>query len=318
MSALPHVAAVITNLQDELSLVDRMQEALSGEMNRRQEILRAAGNIVSVRDYERARARGAALSPLPSLVVVVDEFSELLAQKPEFVDLFVQMGRLGRSLGLHLLLASQRLEEGRLRGLESHLSYRIGLRTFSAQESRTVLGVPDAYELPNAPGHGYLKADTSTMRRFKAAYVSGAYRRAGDGSGADVFGSEVEVRPFTASYRTPPLDAAAAILAAARTEAEQNGAGPAGTGNGPAGGADEPVEAAPDQDTVLSVMVDQLRPLGPPRAPGVAAAAGRPGTAGPVVRRPRLPRRPRLRRRPGPAAAGRARRHRRPAVPPAP
>ena len=87
------------------------------------------------------------------------------------------IGRLGRSLGVHLLLASQRLEEGRLRGLDTHLSYRIGLRTFSAVESRIVLGVPDAYELPNAPGHGYLKADTQTMLRFRAAYVSGPYRR---------------------------------------------------------------------------------------------------------------------------------------------
>src|SRR5690606_1386454 len=79
----------------------------------------------------------------------------------------------GRSLGLHLLLASQRLEEGRLRGLESHLSYRVGLRTFSAGESRAVLGVPDAYELPAVPGLGYLKPDQSTLLRFKAAYVSG-------------------------------------------------------------------------------------------------------------------------------------------------
>ncbi len=83
------------------------------------------------------------------------------------------IGRLGRSLGVHLLLASQRLEEGRLRGLEGHLSYRIGLRTFSASESRVVLGAPDAYELPSQPGSGYLKFDTSGMTRFKAAYVSG-------------------------------------------------------------------------------------------------------------------------------------------------
>lgn len=74
---------------------------------------------------------------------------------------------------MHLLLSSQRLEEGRLRGLESHLSYRIGLRTFSAAESRTVLGVPDAYTLPSIPGIGYLKPDTTTMVRFRAAYVSG-------------------------------------------------------------------------------------------------------------------------------------------------
>ena len=110
---------------------------------------------------------------MPSLFIVVDEFSELLSAKPEFIDLFVAIGRLGRSLGLHLLLASQRLEEGRLRGLESHLSYRVGLRTFSAAESRAVLGVPDAYELPAVPGLGFLKPDQSTLLRFKAAYVSG-------------------------------------------------------------------------------------------------------------------------------------------------
>lgn len=173
MAEMPHVSAVITNLSQELTLVDRMQDALSGEMVRRQELLREAGNFASVRDYERARAAGEDLEPLPSLFIVVDEFSEMLSAKPEFIDLFVAIGRLGRSLGLHLLLASQRLEEGRLRGLESHLSYRIGLRTFSAQESRAVLGVPDAYELPAVPGLGYLKPDPTSMVRFKAAYVSG-------------------------------------------------------------------------------------------------------------------------------------------------
>ncbi len=173
MSEMPHVSAVITNLAQELTLVDRMQDALSGEMVRRQELLREAGNYASIRDYEKARAAGEPLEPLPSLFIVVDEFSEMLTAKPEFIDLFVAIGRLGRSLGLHLLLASQRLEEGRLRGLESHLSYRVGLRTFSAAESRGVLGVPDAYELPPVPGLGFLKPDQSTLLRFKAAYVSG-------------------------------------------------------------------------------------------------------------------------------------------------
>jgi len=173
MSEMPHVSAVITNLAQELTLVDRMQDALSGEMVRRQELLREAGNFASIRDYEKARAAGEDLEPMPSLFIVVDEFSEMLSAKPEFIDLFVAIGRLGRSLGLHLLLASQRLEEGRLRGLESHLSYRVGLRTFSAGESRSVLGVPDAYELPPIPGLGYLKPDQSTLLRFKAAYVSG-------------------------------------------------------------------------------------------------------------------------------------------------
>ncbi|MGH3715509.1 MAG: type VII secretion protein EccCa [Micromonosporaceae bacterium] len=177
LDRLPHTSAVITNLEDELSLVDRMLDAIQGELIRRQELLRKAGNYASQRDYEKARAAGAPLAPLPSLLMICDEFSELLTAKPDFIDMFVQIGRVGRSLGVHLLLASQRLEEGRLRGLDTHLSYRIGLRTFSAMESRVVLGVPDAYELPRSPGHGYMKFGTEPLVRFKAAYVSGAYRR---------------------------------------------------------------------------------------------------------------------------------------------
>ncbi|MGW5578506.1 type VII secretion protein EccCa [Micromonospora chokoriensis] len=173
---LPHTSAVITNLAEELELVDRMQDALTGELNRRQEHLRAAGNYASRRDYEKARTAGERLEPMPALFIVVDEFSEMLTSKPEFMDVFAMIGRLGRSLGVHLLLASQRLDEGRIHAIESHLSYRIGLRTFSAMESRSVLGVPDAYELPNVPGNGFLRPDTQTLVRFKAAYSSGPYR----------------------------------------------------------------------------------------------------------------------------------------------
>lgn len=177
LDRLPHVSAVITNLADEAPLVTRMQDALHGEMVRRQEFLRAAGNYSSLLEYEKARLSGAPLDPLPTLFVIVDEFSELLAANPDFGELFVMIGRLGRSLGVHLLLASQRIEDGRMHKLESHLSYRIGLRTFSAMESRSVIGVPDAYQLPSAPGNGYLRSDVATLVRFKAAYVSGPHRR---------------------------------------------------------------------------------------------------------------------------------------------
>lgn len=174
MADMPHVSAVITNLGSEVGLVDRFQDALTGEVVRRQELLRAAGNFANVNDYEKARRNGRTdLAPLPALLIIADEFSELLAAKPEFVESFINIGRVGRSLQIHLLLASQRLEEGKLRGLDTYLSYRVGLRTFSAAESRTVLGVPDAYTLPQEPGVGYLKSDTETMTQFRAAYVSG-------------------------------------------------------------------------------------------------------------------------------------------------
>lgn len=170
-ASAPHVAAVITNLADDAPLVARMREALAGEMNRRQQVLRTAG-CVSVTAYERVRAAGAALPPLPTLFVIVDEFSELLSQQPDFADTFVAVGRLGRSLGVHLLLASQRLDEGRLRGLDAHLSYRLCLKTLSAAESQTLLGNLDAYRLPSAPGCGFLRVSGGEPIRFQAASVS--------------------------------------------------------------------------------------------------------------------------------------------------
>ena len=177
LDRIRHVSAIITNLADEAHLVARMRDALAGEMNRRQELLRAAGRFASVADYEHARSQGRTMPPLPALFIVVDEFSELLSQHPEFAELFVAIGRLGRSLGMHLLLASQRLDEGRLRGLETHLSYRICLKTFSASESRAVLGVPDAYHLPNSPGAAYLKTASGELMRFQTAFVSAPHER---------------------------------------------------------------------------------------------------------------------------------------------
>jgi S-DNA-T family DNA segregation ATPase FtsK/SpoIIIE len=207
MDRLPHTAALITNLSDALPLVDRMADALDGELLRRQELLRRSGNHAGQREYERARAAGAPLPPLPSLLVICDEFAELLQRKPEFLDLFLQIGRLGRSLGVHLLLSSQRIEEGRLRGLDTHLSYRIGLRTFSSLESRAVLGVPDAYELPRSPGHGFLRYGTEPPVRFRASYVSGPIRRPGAPAPA-----EPRVLPWTTRHIPLPAPPAEDVV----------------------------------------------------------------------------------------------------------
>jgi DNA segregation ATPase FtsK/SpoIIIE, S-DNA-T family len=241
---LPHVSAVITNLADDLSLVDRMQDSIHGELVRRQELLRSKGHP-SLLEYEQARADGADLEPLPALFLIVDEFSELLSAKRDFLNLFVMVCRLGRSLGVHLLLATQRLEEGRIHSLEGHLSYRIGLRMFSSSESRGVLGVTDAYELPLPPGHGFLRTDTSTITRFKGAYVSGkvrlrsARRRVASGRVLR------EIVPFTHEYLPIPEQ----TLEQEREQRE----------------ADE--LAAQEQlgtRTLLQVMAERLQDAGPP------------------------------------------------------
>ncbi|QRP46394.1 type VII secretion protein EccCa [Amycolatopsis sp. FDAARGOS 1241] len=204
MDRLPHTSAMITNLADELPLVDRMQDSLNGELVRRQEQLRASG-YPSLYEYEKARAAGEQLAPMPTLFLVVDEFSELLSAKPEFMELFVSVGRLGRSLGVHLLLASQRLDGGRIHRVEGHLSYRIALRTFSSMESRSVIGVGSAYELPSEPGNGYLKIDTTNLVRFKAAYVSGPVPAGGGEAHADAARVSREVVPFFTQSRPSRL-----------------------------------------------------------------------------------------------------------------
>lgn len=267
----PHVAALITNLAAEEALVARMTDALTGEMNRRQEVLRAAGNVVSLAAYERAREAGAALAALPVLFIVVDEFSELLSRHPDFADVFSAIGRVGRSLGMHLLLASQRLDEAGLRGLESHISYRMCLKTLSAHESRTVLGVPDAYELPNTPGAGYLRSATGELTRFQAACVSGPcpVPDTADGPAERDCSRPPAVEVFTAAPVGP------LVPAAAGTRATRAGSTSASTvmaavvarlaGQGPAAHRVwlPPLDAAP----TLEGLLGDLRPgRGPNRA----------------------------------------------------
>ncbi|WP_417847139.1 type VII secretion protein EccCa [Streptomyces viridiviolaceus] len=248
MDRLPHTSAVITNLADELPLVDRMQDSIDGELIRRQELLRESG-YSSLYEYEKARLAGAQLAPLPSLLVIVDEFSELLAGKPEFVDLFVTIGRVGRSLGVHLLLASQRLDEGRIHSVEGHLSYRIALRTFSSMESRSVIGAAGAYELPPVPGNGYLRIDTTNLVRFKAAYVSGPCPEspALDQGPQPEETASLEVVPFGLDQRP------------AVTEPAEGAAAPAVEEPDPA-----PVRSAESDETLLEVLVDRLTDAGPP------------------------------------------------------
>src|SRR5690606_6583868 len=120
LDGLTHTSALITNLADETALVERMQDALHGELIRRQEQLRAAGNFSSIHEYEKARRSDPSMEPMPTLVVVVDEFSELLAAHRASMDLFALTRRLARSPGVHPARASRRLDAGRTAELPAH------------------------------------------------------------------------------------------------------------------------------------------------------------------------------------------------------
>ncbi len=213
----PHVHGVITNLGDDATLVERVYASLAGEVRRRQQMLKDAGTLSDITAYRKARSRqlrdegggsGHELDPMPHLLVIIDEFGELLTARPDFIELFLSIGRIGRSIGVHLLLSSQRIESGKLRGLDTYLSYRLGLRTLSEAESRTVLDTPDAFALPALPGYGYLKVDTATYTRFRAGYVSAPLDRGGAPPVQESQGVEVlsHYRPCTKQLpgATPP------------------------------------------------------------------------------------------------------------------
>ena len=222
MEKLPHTAAVVTNMAEEAELVSRMGEVLTGELDRRQAILRqagiqvgAAGALSGVAEYEKYREGGADLAPLPTLFVVVDEFAELLQSHPDFLALFDRICRVGRSLRVHLLLATQSLQAGgaRIDKLEPNLTYRIALRTTSSAESRAVIGTPEAQYITNKEGGvGFLRVGMEDPVKFSTLYTGGTYvpTVAADTNGhghldAPVSAQVLRPRLFTAATAPAPV-----------------------------------------------------------------------------------------------------------------
>lgn len=214
MEKLPHTAAVVTNMEEEAELVGRMGEVLTGELDRRQSILRqagvqigAAGALSGVAEYEKFRERGADLPPLPTLFVVVDEFAELLQNHPDFIQLFDRICRVGRSLRVHLLLATQSLNTGgaRIDKLEPNLTYRIALRTTSSAESKAVIGTPEAQYITNKEtGVGFLRVGMEDPVKFQTVYTGTPYVPTDPNAGQDVaapkpVAQRIRIHQFTAA-----------------------------------------------------------------------------------------------------------------------
>lgn len=183
----PQVVAVISNMAEKRSLADRFADTLRGEVARREQLLKDAGRRVqgsafnSVTEYEAARntEAGADLPPIPTLFVVADEFTLMLADHPEYAELFDYVARKGRSFRIHLLFASQTLDVGRIKDIDKNTSYRIGLKVASPSVSRQIIGVEDAYHIESGREHkgvGFLvPAPGARPIKFRSTYVDGIY-----------------------------------------------------------------------------------------------------------------------------------------------
>lgn len=175
---LPHCAGMVTDLDGHL--VSRALESLGAELRRREELLAAAG-AKDIEDYWAVSDR-----PLARLVIVIDEFASLVEEVPEFVTGVVGIGMRGRSLGVHVVLATQRPAGTVSADLRANLNLRICLRVTSAADSGDVIDVPDAARLSrHRPGRAYLRAGHFDLALFQAARVGGPRAAAGGGAGRE-------------------------------------------------------------------------------------------------------------------------------------
>lgn len=213
----PQVVAVISNMAEKKSLADRFADTLRGEVARREQLLREAGRRVqgsafnSVTEYENAIAAGHDLPPVPTLFVVADEFTLMLADHPEYAELFDYVARKGRSFRIHILFASQTLDVGKIKDIDKNTSYRIGLKVASPSISRQIIGVEDAYHIESGREHkgvGFLvPAPGAVPIKFRSTYVDGIYeppRRAK----SIVVHAVPQPQLFTASRVEPPAESA--------------------------------------------------------------------------------------------------------------
>ncbi|HEY6481283.1 MAG TPA: FtsK/SpoIIIE domain-containing protein, partial [Streptosporangiaceae bacterium] len=160
---LPHTVGMVTDLGPHL--VQRALASLSAELTRREHLLAGAA-AKDIEDYQRTADGG----PLPRLVLVIDEFASLVRDLPDFVTGLVSIAQRGRSLGIHLLLATQRPSGAVSADIRANANLRIALRVTDPAESSDVIDAPDAAGIAKStPGRAYVRLGHGSLVPFQAA-----------------------------------------------------------------------------------------------------------------------------------------------------
>ncbi len=169
---LPHTVDIVTNL--DAAATGRVFASIIAELERRQK-LNTNEQIKDIVDY---RAKGFTLkkdAPYPHLFIIIDEFAEMIANNAEFKAQLESITRLGRSLGVHLILAAQR-PSGVTDQMRANIKFRICLRVETPDDSRELLRRQDAAFLPpGIPGRGYIQVGNENIELIQTAYTGGAY-----------------------------------------------------------------------------------------------------------------------------------------------
>ncbi|MEM7272899.1 MAG: FtsK/SpoIIIE domain-containing protein [Actinomycetota bacterium] len=268
----PHTVGYVTNLDGVLAM--RALTSLRAELNRRMNLLQGrAKDLAEMIDRHSDEAP-------PSLVIVVDEFATLVKEIPDFVTGIVDIAQRGRSLGIHLLLATQRPSGSVNDNIKANTNLRIALRMLDGAESSAVVGVPDAAAIP-APlkGRAVARLGPGDLVAFQSAWAGA---------------------PLLAESGTPPVgvaafgpDAAGVVDPVGPVGATAGAAAPTGGGQSPASAGRTQIDALLDAITAAAAangcvparppwldVLPAVVPLGSVRDQARAGTLGQDGTLG--------------------------------------
>ncbi|MFI0900266.1 FtsK/SpoIIIE domain-containing protein [Streptomyces sp. NPDC020983] len=177
-AALPHAVGLVTDLDEQLG--ERALRCLEAELRHRERLLRDTG-LSHVRDYQRLRDSGRPeLEPMPRLVVVIDEFATLVKALPDFVDSLVGIAQRGRSLGVHLVMATQRPAGSVSDAIKNNVKLRIALRLESVADSQDVIDDPAAATIGTRQwGRAYYRLSAREVLPVQTALSTGVTAAAG-------------------------------------------------------------------------------------------------------------------------------------------
>lgn len=168
---LPHLAGTITNIDGRE--IGRSLKSIKAELKKRQYLF-AQNGVNKIDDYIRLYNSGAVDQPLPHLIIVVDEFAELKADQPDFMKELISAARIGRSLGIHLILATQKPAGQVNDQIWSNSRFRMCLKVQTREDSNEMLKSPLAAEI-REPGRAYLQVgNNEVFELFQSAYSGGA------------------------------------------------------------------------------------------------------------------------------------------------
>jgi S-DNA-T family DNA segregation ATPase FtsK/SpoIIIE len=200
----PHAVGYVTNLNADLA--NRALVSLRAELNKRMQLF----SKHRAKDIE-AMLQGNPDAAPPSLVIVVDEFATLVKEIPEFVDGIVDIAQRGRSLGIHLVLATQSPSQSVDDKIQANVTSRISLRMVDPQESTAVIGTPEAATIPvPLRGRAIARLGHGALIEFQSAYGGAAVRPPSH--------AELTVQPFVIGREVETVGKVVQMMASSTTQ----------------------------------------------------------------------------------------------------